>query len=363
MGYARGPDMSWFRKCVAQMEGYVPGEQPGSLDSIVKLNTNENPYPPAPQIAQAIQEELHPDGTTLRLYSDPNAQALRDAAAVQFGVSPDQIVAGNGSDELLTLLIRTFVEPGETIAYPVPTYSLYKTLAAAHGAEVQTCSFGPDYKLPDQLAELGAKLVFVASPNSPSGTSYCAADLRRLAQSLNGVLIIDEAYADFASQHAIDLIRTEPNVVVLRTLSKSYSLAGMRVGLMLANTDLVAGVMKVKDSYNLDRLAIVAGAAALKHSAWAMGNIAKVIKTRTRLCERLTELGLDVLPSEANFVFARLGSDIRAREAYRFLKQNGILIRYFDQPMLADGIRITVGTDDEIDKLLTAIRVFLTQRS
>lgn len=355
--------MSRFRKCVESMQAYVPGEQPAAGAKVIKLNTNENPYPPSPEVVAAVQRELAATGASLRLYSDPWAKALREEAARCYGVAIEQVLHGNGSDELLALLVRSLVEPGEIIAYPYPTYVLYETLAQSQGARIETVDFEANYKLPAGLSQLGAKLVFVANPNAPSGTPHSVDDLRALARALGeGVLVIDEAYADFAASNALELVKTEPNVVVLRTFSKSYSLAGMRLGLMFGSRELIEGVSKIKDSYNLDRLAIAAGAAALRDQAWMKSNVEKIRVTRARLVSALTQLGYQVLPSQTNFVFARLpgasgrtGAE-RAAGAYQFLKDRGILVRYFKLRLLDDGLRITVGTDEEIDALLQALR-------
>jgi histidinol-phosphate aminotransferase len=338
------------------MSAYVPGEQPPPGARVIKLNTNENPYPPSPRVAEAVAAELSGGGERLRLYSDPVALDLRRAGSEVTGVPVDQILAGNGSDELLALIVRAMVDPGDVIEFPYPTYVLYETLAEAQGARVRTVPFDRTFELPRALFGSDAKVVFVASPNSPSGTSHPTAALRELAQSLpNGLLVVDEAYADFAGESAIELTRTLPNVVVLRTFSKSYSLAGMRIGLLFGSRELVSGIAKVKDSYNLDRLAIAAGAAALRDAAWMQTNVAKIRATRERLAAGLARLGFDVLPSSANFVFARTSSAERARSAYRSLKERGILVRYFDRPLLDDGLRITVGTDAEITTLLEAL--------
>jgi histidinol-phosphate aminotransferase len=348
--------MSLFRKNVEAMEPYVPGEQPKPGARVTKLNTNENPYPPSPRVSEAIQSELASAAERLRLYSDPVALEFRKAASEVTGFPIDRILAGNGSDELLALIVRAVVEPGETIAYPYPSYVLYETLAQAQGARVRAVDFPRDFSLPPELFGVAARLVFVTTPNSPSGTSYPASELRKLAESLpNALLVVDEAYADFADTNALELAGTVPNIVVLRTLSKSYSLAGMRLGLLFGATDVVAGVAKVKDSYNLDRLSIVAGAAALRDQAWMHENVSRIRRSRERLTDGLRALGFDVLPSSANFVFARAASAERARETYRALRERGILVRYFDRRLLDDGLRITVGTDDEISSLLAAL--------
>ena len=349
--------MSLFRACVEAMSAYVPGEQPPANARVIKLNTNENPYPPSPKVTEALAQELGGDGSRLRLYSDPEALELRSAAAGATGLDVGQIVAGNGSDELLALLVRALVEPGDTISYPYPTYVLYETLAAAHGARVESVEFSRDFALPRGLFGSRARLIFVASPNSPSGTSYPSGELDELAASLSrGVLVVDEAYAEFARHNALELVRRHDNVVVTRTLSKSHSLAGLRVGLLFASETLARGLTKVKDSYNLGRLPICAGAAALRDSTFMRANVERIVATRERLSTALRGLGFEVLPSEANFVFARRPRGERALKLYQALKDRGILVRYFDRPLLDDGLRITVGTDEEVDALLSALR-------
>lgn len=345
-----------LRKNVQRMQAYVPGEQPPPGARVIKLNTNENPYPPSPRVREAIERELEGDGQRLRLYSDPVALELRRAASEVTGVPAPRILAGNGSDELLALILRAVVEPGESVAYPYPTYVLYETLAAAAGATVQAIDYPPDFSLPEGLFGIRAKVVFVASPNSPSGTSTSVHVLRKLAESIpESLLVVDEAYADFADTNALELVGNVPNVVVLRTFSKSYALAGMRIGLLFGDAGIVSGIGKIKDSYNLDRLAIAAGAAAMRDAAWMRAHVERIRGTRSRLVSGLESLGFAVLPSSANFVFARAGSADRARAAYAFLKSRGILVRYFERPLLDDGLRITVGTDDEISALLDAL--------
>ena len=351
-----------FRPNIAAMDPYVPGEQPLPGTRVIKLNTNENPYPPSPKVVEAIQAELQDNGGRLRLYADPKAIALRQAAADVHGFSIDQILHGNGSDELLAMLCRAFVGEGQLIAYPYPTYVLYETLAHAQAAKISSFDFDRAFALPEQLKHCGARLVFLASPNSPSGTIYSSQQLKELAGSLpDGILVIDEAYAEFADSHCLHLAKELENVVVLRTFSKSHSLAGMRLGLLFANAKIVDGLWKVKDSYNLDRLAIVAGAAALRDTEWTKGNVAKVRATRARLNEALKTAGLDVVPSQSNFIYARMKSPQLAAGAYRFLKDRGILIRYFPVRLLDDGLRITVGTDAEIDAFLAALKEYLAR--
>ena len=355
--------MSFFRPNVDAMSAYVPGEQPLPGAKVIKLNTNENPYPPSPKVAEAIRAELgagNAPGDRLRLYSDPKALGFRQAASEATGFPVEQILHGNGSDELLAMLMRAFVAERDSIAYPYPTYVLYETLAHQQGAVVRTFDFPRDFSLPRDLYGCDAKLVFIASPNSPSGTLYPSPQLRRLAQSLpRGILVVDEAYVEFAVVNALKLVHELKNMVVLRTLSKSHSLAGMRLGLLFGPPDIVAGLWKVKDSYNLDRLAIAAGAAALRDPEWTKANVVKVRATRARVARELATLGLEVLPSQSNFIFARLDNAKRAAGAYRFLKERGLLVRYFPMRLLDDGLRVSMGTDAEMDVFVAALKEYI----
>jgi histidinol-phosphate aminotransferase len=255
-----------FRDNVNKMQGYVPGEQPPPGAKVVKLNTNENPYQPSPEVMRVLREF---EGEWLRRYPDPVAMATREAAAKVYGVPVGWVMAANGSDEMLALLARALLEPGRTVAYPTPTYSLYITLAEMQDADTVEVPYSDDYDLPvDGLLAARADLTFVCSPNNPSGTVAALGDLERLAAGLRGVLVIDEAYTDFADENALGLVSAHDNVIVLRTVSKGYSLAGLRLGLGVARPGLLAGLMKIKDSYNVDSVALRLGAAALGDQAW-----------------------------------------------------------------------------------------------
>lgn len=290
----------------------------------------------------------------LRLYPDPEARGLRTRAASVYGVPADHVLAGNGSDECLALLVRALVDPGDRVAYPVPTYSLYDTLVAVQGGSAVRVPWPSDFALPAGLVEARARLTFLCNPNSPSGTLVSSALIEDLARRLEGVLVVDEAYVDFARDSAMALVGRYPNVVVLRTFSKSFSLAGMRVGLAFGAPELLAGLRTVKDSYNLDHLALVAAEAALDDLDHMRANVARVRTTRTRLAKALEDLGFSVLPSEANFVLARRpGSDLAPLA--RALAARDVLVRHFPTPELRDALRITVGTDEEIDTLLAAL--------
>jgi histidinol-phosphate aminotransferase len=339
------------RQTIRQMHGYIPGEQPQDK-RYIKLNSNENPYPPSPRVIAALQQAI---GEDLRLYPDPVANRLRDKAAQVYGLSREQILVGNGSDDLLTMLMRTFVGPGDRVAFPVPTYSLYDILAAMQDGEVVRVPFPADFSLPPQLAEVEAKLTILCHPNAPSGTLTPLPQVEELAHRVPGILVIDEAYVDFADETALPLLHKCPHVVILRTLSKSFSLAGMRIGLAFGHPDLIAELMKVKDSYNVSRLSIVAAVAALEDYTWMRQNVDKIRATRTRLSAALHELGYFVYGSQTNFVLARK-QEMSQELVYHGLKERGLLVRYFSSPELADCLRISIGTDEEIDRLLEEMR-------
>ena len=341
--------MSRFRPAVEQLEAYTPGEQPPDNADIVKLNTNENPYPPSPRALAALDAV---DPESLRRYPHPLADAFRRSAAEVLGVEPEWILAGNGSDDLLTMLFRAVTGAGRPAAYPVPTYVLYRTLAAIQGAPVLEIPFDEEYALPvDALADAGAALTLVANPNSPSGTAAATDQLARLADRTTGVLAVDEAYVAFAGASALDLVRRHGHVIVLRTLSKSHGLAGLRLGFGIARPELLSGLSRVKDSYNVDAVAAAVGAAAIRDVAYTRETVARIRATRTRLGAALAARGFRVWPSEANFVLAR-PADGDARRLYEGLKQRGVLVRYFAEPGLADKLRITVGTEEQTSRLL-----------
>ncbi len=330
---------------------YVPGEQPGPGRRVIKLNSNENPYPPSPRVLEAIAREAT---ASVRLYPDPEARALRARAAEVYGVPADHIMAGNGSDELIALLLRATIDPGARVAYPVPTYSYYDTLVAAQGGEAVRVPFPEDFSLPPALAAARARVTFLCNPNSPSGTLVPTRAVEALARALPGILVVDEAYVDFAREHSLGLVGRLANVLVLRTLSKSFSMAGLRVGLAFGHSELLAGLRVVKDHYNLNRLSQAAAEAALGDLPAMEANVTRIKATRARLTAELERLGYRVLPSEANFVLARRPGADQGPVA-RALAERDILVRHFVAPGLADALRITVGTDVETDALLAAL--------
>ncbi len=340
-----------FRPNVAKMTGYVPGEQPRE-QGFIKLNTNENPYPPSPAVRRAILAEAG----SLRLYPDPGATRLKTRAARTYGFDVASVIAGNGSDDLLAMIARAFVGEGDILCCPTPTYTLYDTLVHIQGGRIEAVRYPPDYSLPAGLGAKRAKVTIVANPNSPSGTAVPPSALAALADRVRGVLVIDEAYVDFADETALSLARDKKNVIVLRTLSKSFSLAGMRIGLGFAHPAIIEGLNKVRDSYNLSRLAIAAGEAALADAGWMRKNAAKIRRTRAALLAALPALGFSPYPSQSNFVLAERTGGGSARSIYTELARKKILVRYFDTPRLAGCLRITVGTDAEIEALLAALR-------
>ncbi len=291
---------------------------------------------------------------SVRLYPDPEARALRARASEVYGVPVDHVLAGNGSDELLALLLRATIDPGGRVAFPVPTYSLYETLVAVQGGEIVRVPWPDDWRVPAALATTGARVTFLCNPNAPSGTLVSPDAIAELAAALPGVLVVDEAYGDFADTNALGLVGRCPNVLVLRTFSKSFSLAGMRVGLAFAHPELLAGLHTVKDSYNLNRASQAAATAALEDLPHMQANVARIRATRARLTDALVARGFVVPASSANFVLARRPG-VDQGPVVRRLAERGILVRHYAVPGLADAMRVTVGTDEETDAFLVAL--------
>lgn len=351
-----------FRPAIARMAGYVPGEQPQE-SGWVKLNTNENPYPPSPRVVDAIRRAAE---GRLNVYPDPVATGFRKVAARLFGVDPDWVLPANGSDENLTIITRSFCDAEQLIAYPYPSYVLYEALANIQGCRVTRLKLNSDWQWDSAAAAAlrqQTRIFFVPNPNSPTGNLWTAAQLTDLLPD-QGVLVLDEAYGDFCSQpHRGELLHQpefDQRLIVTRTLSKSYSLAGLRFGFALAHPDLITGMLKVKDSYNCDALSIAAATAALEDQDWMLQNRGRILATRQRLAAALPASGFQVYPSQANFLWTTHASG-RHREIYEQLKARRILVRYMRFPEalpeggLLDGLRITIGTDAEIDTLLQCL--------
>ncbi len=344
--------MAYFRKNIETMSGYVPGEQPPPNSKTIKLNTNENPYPPSPAVMEVLRT-FNPE--LLRRYPDPLSNRVRSAVSKVFGVQEDWVLVGNGSDEILSMLVRACCGPGRPVAYAMPTYILYRTLAELQDARYMETAYDEDYNLPvEELIKADGALTIVCTPNSPSGTTASRDQLNRLASKLSGILAVDEAYVDFAEGDALALVKKHGNVIVLRTLSKGYSMAGLRLGFGVAQPDLIDGLMKIKDSYNVDALSCLIGAAAIEDQAHKNVNASRVKASREKLSTALKEMGFSVWPSQSNFLLTR-PPEGDAERLYKSLKEEGILIRYFKQPRLDDKLRISVGTDEENTVLIKAL--------
>jgi len=343
---------NYFRSNVDAMVGYIPGEQPQRGIQIIKLNSNENPYPPSPA-ALAVLRNI--DGESLRRYPEPFGGDFRQAVSKVLGVPSDWIIVGNGSDELLSVVIRACAEPGRKVVYPMPTYVLYHTLTQIQAAEIIEIPYSNDYSLPvEELVTANGSVTFIASPNSPSGHVVPTDDLRKLASQLSGVLVIDEAYVDFAEENALALVKEYENVIVIRTLSKGYSLAGLRLGFGIANPKLLHGLFKVKDSYNIDAIACAVGTAAITDQVYKNACVVKIKASRTQLAIDLKQLGFHIWDSQTNFLLAQHPEE-NAEYLYQKLKEQGILVRYFKQPGLDDKLRITIGTDEQNQVLVKAL--------
>ena len=343
---------SYFRPSIDAMTGYIPGEQPKPGTPIIKLNTNENPYPPSPE-AIAVLRNL--DVEWLRRYPDPYAQEFRQAISEVLAVPTDWVIVSNGSDELLNVVVRACAEQKRKVVYPMPTYVLYRTLTDMQPAERVEIPYDDGYRLPiEALVAAQGAVTFVATPNSPSGHAVPLEDLRQLAKQLTGVLVVDEAYVDFAETTALPLVQEFENVLVIRTLSKGYSLAGLRLGFGIGNPQLLSGLFKVKDSYNIDAIACLVGAAAMRDQAYKNECAEKVKASRTKLAAKLDQLGFQVWDSQTNFLLVQPPHG-NAEAIYLALKEQGILVRYFKQPGLENKLRITVGTDAQNQTLLEAI--------
>ncbi|OQY23230.1 MAG: histidinol-phosphate transaminase [Desulfobacteraceae bacterium 4572_35.2] len=343
-----------LRKNIVEMAGYVPGFQPEDADQWIKLNTNENPYPPSPKVLEAIQKELGGDGASLRQYPDAASRAARQAAADLYGFDVDWLIMANGSDELLNNLIRAFADEGDEVAFVQPSYSYYGTLIDIQGATIRTFSLTDQFKLADFPERYQGKLFFLTSPNAPLGVSFSLAEIEDIAQRCDGMLVVDEAYADFASETALPLVKKYKNVIVTRTFSKSYALAGMRLGLAVAHPQVVAALDKIRDHYHLDRLALVAAEAALKDQGYLQQRLEQICTTRQWFSQQLRELGFSVPPSQTNFVFA-CPADGDGQRVFELLKQHKILVRHFSDPLLKHGLRISIGTREEMEAILNVL--------
>ncbi len=331
------------------MTGYVPGEQPQG-GKLIKLNTNENPYPCSPKVRASIGRVVQ---AGLQKYPDPSATAFRMRAGELLGVGADQILCGNGSDDILTIVTRALVDPGEHVRFAQPSYTLYRTLAEIQGAKCHVINYNSDWSLGPDFTQHCDKLrlAFLANPNSPSGTTLPPEEVARIADALPCPLLVDEAYADFSETNCLELVAQNEKIMVSRTLSKSYALAGIRFGFLVAQPHVIHELNKVKDSYNCDALSIAGATAAIDDQKWLEQTRGAILATRSRLTERLRELGFDCVDSQANFVWCN-HPEHSAKSLYQRLKSDGVLVRYMTYEGWGDGLRITVGTDEQVDALL-----------
>ena len=358
---------SLIRPLLRDLHGYVPGEQP-KVKGLIKLNTNENPYPPASQVLRAIRSAAD---QRLRLYPNPSAERLREKLAKFHRCKPENIIVGNGSDELLALAVRAFVEPAQkfaskaeqsrsTVQFFEPSYSLYPVLADIHGARKNAMPLSEAFDLPGvaklaQQWDFNAALTFVTTPNAPSGRSYSKAALEGLCREQRGLVVLDEAYVDFAEENAMELGLRLPHVLVARTFSKAYCLCFLRVGYFVGHPALIAALQKIRDSYNVNGLGQVAAEATLETLPYYHKNFKRIKATRIRLSTALTKLGFSVIPSQTNFILARPPGK-SAKEWLEALRARKILVRWFDRPSVRDYLRITIGTEREADALVRAVK-------
>jgi histidinol-phosphate aminotransferase len=356
--------MNYFRSDIVAMEGYVPGEQPQGASKFIKLNTNENPYMCSPKVKAAIGRVCQ---TGLQKYPDPMGSAFRLQICELLkrdipNVTPDWILCGNGSDDILTIVTRALVNTGDVLRYPNPSYVLYKSLAEIQGAEVDVVNFNDDWSLGDDFAAPRdrLKLAFLANPNSPSGTVVPPDRVAKLAAALPCPLLVDEAYADFADSNCLSLVAQHENVMVSRTLSKSYALAGLRFGYLIAQPQLIREFVKVKDSYNCDSLSIAGATAAIEDQAWFAETRTAILATRAKLTKSLRGLGFRCVESQTNFVWCEHETK-PSKQLYLDLKQAGVLVRYMNYPKWGDGLRITVGNDEQIDAFLSILNGLVNQ--
>jgi len=344
--------MQLVKRNVALMDGYVPGYQPGRGERAVKLNTNENPYPPSPAVEKALREI---DPAALRLYPDPAARDLRRTIAGVYGVAPENVFCGNGSDEIIGLVFRTFLERDGIVLFPHPTYSLYRTQAELHEIRFKAVETAPDFRIntADYLSYPG-QVIILANPNPPAGTLLAPAELDALAAAWPGLLVVDEAYIDFGGETALPLVARHANLLVVRTFSKSFSLCGARVGYAFGDPALIEALDKTKDSYNLACVNQVMAAAAVSDYAYMQETARRIMADREYLRERLVSLGFEAPPSYGNFLLVehrRLG----AAFIYQELARRRIFVRYFNERRLFNKLRISVGTPGDIRELLAAL--------
>lgn len=350
--------MRFWSPEVRELEPYVPGEQP-KIQNLLKLNTNENPYPPSPKVVEAVQAVLHEQADVLRLYPDPDATALKQAIAKQQNIDVSQVFVGNGSDEVLAHIFKAFFLQDEPILYPDITYSFYPVYSQFFGTKTKEIPLDENFEIDVQDYTQPNGGVIITNPNAPTSIALSLAEIEQVLQANpDRVVVIDEAYVDFGAESAVSLINRYENLVVCQTTSKSRSLAGLRVGFAIAQSHLIAALEAVKNSFNsypIDRFAIAAAVASFEDQAYFEEQCQKVITSREKLVRDLTELGFNVLPSKANFIFAT-HSQHDAGQLAQKLREQGIIVRYFNKPRINQFLRITVGTDEQNARLIQTLK-------
>ncbi len=345
---------SYFRKEIDAIAGYTPGEQP-KMSNLIKLNTNENPYPPSPQVQEVLRNF---DPARLRRYPDPTADALRDIFAASVNMKRENVIIGNGSDDLLTMIFRAFTAPDMAVAVFEPTYSLYPVLAAMQGAPVIKIALDPEtFAYPDDAVKSAgnANLLIVTRPNAPTGNAADKALVRNICSNFDGIVLIDEAYADFADDNCAEFASEFDNVLVMRTFSKSSSMAGLRLGYAFGNENLIYGLMKLKDSYNVDMLSQELAKANFLDTRYRKECCEKIIADREKMKKDLENLGFKVIPSQANFLFAA-PPDGDGAGCFKALRDEAVIVRYFPGEITGKYLRITIGTPAENARLLEVLQ-------
>ena len=347
---------SFLKKALRGFEPYTPGEQPPDGEGWVKLNTNESPLPPSPKVIEAIKAAA---GDSLRLYPSATAAPARAAIAARLDLKPDQVVVGNGADEVIEMCFRAFAGRGDHVAYPTPTYPVFEPLCHVHEAIPAPHPSDEGWTWAKALTEDRAPLKFIVNPNSPTGTWTAEAAVEDVVAGSQGVVVLDEAYVDFAPESCLGLLEKHKNLVIVRTFSKSYALAGMRIGFAVGDPDVIAALASVRDSYNMDRLAIVAAVAAIQDEDHHRKIVEYVLEERAWLADRLHELHVEAAPSATNFLFVQPPPGNSAAAVADALRERQILIRHYDREPIAGWIRITIGTRDQHEHLLGALKDIL----
>jgi len=344
--------MKYWNNNLKNMSEYIPGEQPLNMDDVIKLNTNENPFPPSKQVLESMKDACN---SSLRRYPDSTAKDVRALFASMNNLDPDNVFVANGSDEIFSLLFRGFINDDGLAAFPYPSYSLYYTQAELNRVNFECVELDDDFSYNlDNFLKKKYDLTLISNPNNPTGTYCPVPDIRAFLKSYRGLLVVDEAYIDFYDGSAIELVKEYDNVIVTRSFSKSYSLAGLRVGLAISHRDNIRGFMKIKDSYNIDMVAMAGARAALLDDRGFRYNLQMVINNKEYLEERLSAMGFETVPSRANFIFTR-HPDVTAETLYNRLKEKNILVRYFGTRRTSEYIRISVGTMLEIKALCSEL--------